>query len=105
MAVNKITQTEIQNIEKVSTKTLPDSPSARGYSPDQIKKRMYGPTTKTLERLNEVIDEVNQELAAKADQSDLDNISLNVYDSVEEADGKAMISGSAAFIVSKVITI
>lgn len=59
MAVKKITETRIIEIEKSTAKTLPDNPSARGYSPEVIKRRLSIAHRKVLEELNIVIDDIN----------------------------------------------
>lgn len=62
MAIKKITETEIQEIEKGTAKTLPDNPSQRGYSPAVIKKRLSQAHRKVLEKVNDKIEEINEEI-------------------------------------------
>lgn len=60
MAVTKITTDKIAQIEKKTVKTLPNDPSKQGYSPDQIKRRMYAAL---LDSDNSVVAEVNRIVA------------------------------------------
>lgn len=62
MAVKKITNAEIQQIEDESVKTLPDNPSAGGLTPYQIKYKMYRHIRKILEKFNVIVDSMNENL-------------------------------------------
>lgn len=64
MPINEITEKTRKEIENRSVKNLPDSPSNAGYSPDMIKRRMYGFITdherSLIAEVNRIVKEINE---------------------------------------------
>ena len=61
--VNKGSETTKSAIKRKSAQTLPNNPSARGYSAEEIKRRFYQPiidaTNSALTEIDRVVEEVN----------------------------------------------
>ncbi len=61
--INKVSETTKSAIKRKSAQTLPNNPSARGYSAEEIKRRFYQPiidaTNSALTEIDRVVEEVN----------------------------------------------
>ena len=66
MAINKVSDGKKEAISKKSAQFLPNNPSGRGMSADDIKKAFYAPVTDTadsiLSEIDRVVDEANAAL-------------------------------------------
>lgn len=64
MAINKVSQDTKEAIARKSAQYLPNNPSARGMTADQIRKAFYAPVTDTaasvLAEIDRVVDESNE---------------------------------------------
>jgi hypothetical protein len=100
MSVRKISQDKVNQIEKKTVKTLPDDPSKQGYSPDQIKRRMYAalldPDNSIVAEVNRIVDEVNQAIVDIG--LSISVRSLIIYDSVADANAANLPPGQAVMI-------
>lgn len=100
MAIKKISQDVVDKIEKKTAKSLPDQPSKLGYSPDQIKKRLYRALTdeedSLVSEINRIVDEVNQALTEMNQTIVLKT--LIMFDTVEEANAANLPENTFALI-------
>lgn len=100
MAVKKITTEKVNQIEKKTVKTLPDDPSKQGYSPDQIKRRMYAalldPDNSVIAEVNRIVDEIN--LALIEMQQSLEIKSMLIFDTVDAANAANIPSGQVVMV-------
>ena len=64
MAINKVSKDTKEAIARKSAQYLPNNPSARGMTADQIRKAFYAPVTDTaasvLAEIDRVVDESNE---------------------------------------------
>lgn len=74
MAINKITDETINKLRKKSAKALPDKPSEKGYTADQLKSAFSGfvidDQVSIVEEINKIVDSVNGELSKIIGTSD-----------------------------------
>lgn len=74
MAINKITDEKINKLRKKSAKALPDKPSERGYTADQLKNAFSGfvvdDENSVIEEINKLIDSINAEFNKLVGTSD-----------------------------------
>ncbi|MBQ7308361.1 MAG: hypothetical protein IJW82_07540 [Clostridia bacterium] len=66
MGVKNINDNTIKTLESISVQTLPNNPSAVGYTAESIKKKFYdpvlNPSCSILTEINRIVGEVNNEL-------------------------------------------
>lgn len=66
MAINKTSEAQRDAIRRASAQYLPPDPSARGMSPDEIRRAFFKPitdsSTSLLSELDRVVDEANRDL-------------------------------------------
>ncbi len=80
MSITKITTEKIAQIEKKTVKTLPNDPSKQGYSPDQIKRRMYAALLDSdnslVAEVNRIVTEINEALQEISQGHDVMQVSV-----------------------------
>jgi hypothetical protein len=93
MSVNKISESTRKSIENKSAKSLPDSPSMVGYSPDMIRRKMYAFITDTslsiISEMNRIVDETNLALQLG---------SIRKFDSIEQANAADLPDGTLVYV-------
>jgi hypothetical protein len=100
MPIKRIDQDTIQSIERKTAKTMPDDPSRQGYTPDQIKRRLYSaitdPNNSLVSEINRIVDEINQTLQEIGESMSV--AGAYVFGSIEEAEEADIPDGYYAII-------